>query len=148
MTKPWNFHGRVYGSLAIIVLMILAVAHVTIFSVDSSYSVDLDVYGVVTYVVDGDTVDIEVLNVYDLKYSDLLSKVVRVRFADINAPELDTLEGRLARDFLYNLTFGEYVYLDIDDLYVYDKYGRVVATLYLPTYKHYTYIKRKLIPGS
>jgi hypothetical protein len=27
---------------------------------------------------------------------------------------------------------GKYVYLDIDDLYIYDRYGRVVAIVYLP----------------
>ncbi|RLG87238.1 MAG: hypothetical protein DRO39_00990 [Thermoprotei archaeon] len=98
----------------------------------SNASVDIDVYGKVVYVVDGDTIDVMVVEIHDTKYSSFLYKKIRIRFADINAPEIYTYKGKQAKQFLYSLIHGKYVYLDIDDLYTYDKYGRVVAVVYLP----------------
>ena len=93
---------------------------------------DIDAYGKVVYVVDGDTVDVVMLRVYDPRYSCFLHKRIRVRLADINAPELTTPEGRLAKEFMKSLVYGGRLYLDIDDLYIYGRYGRVIAVLYLP----------------
>ena len=95
-----------------------------------STSADIDAYGKVVYIVDGDTIDVMVVKIYDLKYSSFLDKKIRIRFADINAPEINTYEGVIARQYLYNLIYGKYVYLDIDDLYTYDKYGRIIAVTY------------------
>lgn|GEM_PF-5503620 len=93
---------------------------------------DIDAYGKVVYVVDGDTVDVVVLRVYDPRYSGFLHKKIRVRLADINASELTTSEGRLAKEYMKSLVYGKKLYLDIDDLYIYGRYGRVIAVLYLP----------------
>jgi len=53
--------------------------------------------------------------------------------ADIDAPELGTPEGEVARDALSYLisTYGTRVYLDVDDIYVMDRYNRIVAVAYL-----------------
>ncbi|MEM3886516.1 MAG: thermonuclease family protein [Candidatus Methanomethylicia archaeon] len=78
---------------------------------------EVDVVDVVTYVVDGDTFDC---------YS-----VGRIRLADINAPELGTAAGEVAKDKLRSLILNKVVYLDVDDIYVYDPYGRIVAVAYI-----------------
>ena len=74
--------------------------------------------GIVTFVVDGDTLDIE--------------GVGRIRLADLNAPELERKGGTEARDFVRRVCEGRRVYLDIDDHNVTDKYGRIVAVVYIP----------------
>jgi len=74
--------------------------------------------GIVTAVIDGDTIEVE--------------DVGRIRFADINTPELDTEEGKAAKEYVKGLCEGKEVYLDIDDLHIIDKYGRIVAVVYIP----------------
>ena len=56
----------------------------------------------------------------------------KVRLADVDAPELGTAEGEVAKAFLRELLEGEEVLLDVDDLYRTDRYGRIVAVAYLP----------------
>jgi len=110
---------------ATIVLFILAVT-VLIAAPSTVNSLEEECKGIVTYVVDGDTIDVKSVSGFKS------GKTIRVRFADINAPELNTLEGKIAKSALFNLIYGKMVILDIDDVYVYDKYGRVVAVVYLP----------------
>jgi len=74
--------------------------------------------GIVTTVIDGDTIEIE--------------DVGRIRFADIDAHELDTEEGKAAKEYVKGLCEGKEVYLDIDDFHIIDKYGRIVAVVYSP----------------
>jgi len=74
--------------------------------------------GIVIKVVDGDTIDVE--------------DVGRIRFADVNTPEIDTEEGKEAKEYVKELCEGKKVYLDIDDLYITGKYGRIVAVVYVP----------------
>lgn len=123
-----------YVNVRIIVLMFIALLILSGLqgSITSAQGIDIDVYGRVVYVIDGDTIDVIVLKVFDQRYEVLLNQKIRIRFADINAPELYTYKGKLAKRFLYSLIYGKYVYLNIDDLYTYDKYGRVVAVVYLP----------------
>ena len=97
----------------IVALLVLGVAS----PVSSSPGVEIDVIAVVKRVVDGDTFD--------------AFPVGRVRLADIDAPELGTAEGEAARIALERLILGKTVYLDVDDLYVIDRYNRVVAVAYL-----------------
>ncbi len=56
----------------------------------------------------------------------------RIRFADIDAPKLGTLEGE-KRGALENLLnrYGPKLYLDVDDIYVIDRYNRIVAVVYV-----------------
>jgi len=81
----------------------------------------------VTNVVDGDTVDIApaVKVAGEYRYS--------VRLADINAPGINTQEGDWSKGNLTQLlaSYGGIVYLDIDDEYGTDQYGRIVAVVYV-----------------
>ena len=74
--------------------------------------------GIVIKVVDGDTIDVE--------------DVGRIRLADVNTPEIDTEEGKEAKEYVKGLCYQKKVYLDIDDLYITGKYGRIVAVVYVP----------------
>ncbi len=106
------------GVLAVAV--VVALAALTLLQRAQAFEVD-DVV-LVTRVVDGDTFDCRSL---------ITGASYRVRLADVNAPELYTAEGKAAKGFLASLIQGRRVYLDIDDLYHTDKYGRVVAVAYL-----------------
>jgi len=99
------------------------------------YEYEFDVYGIVTRVVDGDTFYLKVHEIYSSKYAFLKDQSIKVRLADINAPELNTQEGVKAKKALTQLIHGKYLYLDIDDIYIYDKYGRIIAVAYLPLNK-------------
>lgn len=81
--------------------------------------IEIDICAHVYRVIDGDTLD--------------AFPVGRIRFADIDTPELNTPEGEQAKQALSNLItmYGSRVYLDIDDFYVIDKYNRLVAVVYL-----------------
>jgi micrococcal nuclease len=77
-------------------------------------------------VVDGDTVIVRGLEGFNK------GQEFRVRLADINAPELSTQEGIIAKEYLSSiLGKNRMVLLDIDDKYIYDRYGRVVAVMYI-----------------
>jgi len=84
----------------------------------STFSAIEEHCGIVIKVVDGDTFYISGLS-------------ERIRLADINAPEISTIEGQQSKTALENLILGKRVCLDIDDLYKTDKYGRLVAIVYL-----------------
>ena len=79
--------------------------------------VEIDVEASVYRVVDGDTFD--------------AFPVGRVRLADINAPELDEPGGVEAKNALISLILNMRVYLDVDDVYVMDKYNRLVCVAYV-----------------
>ncbi|OYT55483.1 MAG: hypothetical protein B6U76_05890 [Desulfurococcales archaeon ex4484_217_2] len=116
--------------LYVFVLIIL----VSLFNLNVyAYGFDLDCRGVVKRVVDGDTIYVYVDKVFDQKFKDFLNQEIKVRFADINAPELDTYEGVQAKIFLDHVlkNYSYIVYLDIDDIYIYGKYGRVIAVVYV-----------------
>ncbi len=55
----------------------------------------------------------------------------KIRLADVNAPEIDTPEGKVAKRALASLILGRIVYLDIDDKHGTDVYGRWVAVAYI-----------------
>lgn len=80
--------------------------------------------GTVTYVVDGDTFDIAVVN--GTKYV--------IRMADVNASEIGQAGYAEAKAALNSMIAGKTVYLDVDDLYIWDNRGtgdRVVAIPYV-----------------
>ena len=88
--------------------------------------------GIVIEVVDGDTFDVEGIG--------------RIRLADINTPEMDSKEGREAKEYVKGVCYQKKVYLDIDDLYVTGKYGRIVAVVYVPYNKtHYVNLNQLLL---
>ncbi len=104
----------------------------TLFIIPTVYSKP-EVCGYIDKVVDGDTLWISVEDVLEGSYGNFSGESFKVRFADINAPELSTPEGLRSRDALLQLIneYGNFACLDIDDVNIYDRYGRVVAILYL-----------------
>ena len=91
--------------------------------------------GIVIKVVDGDTFDVEGIG--------------RIRLADINTPEMYSKEGREAKEakeYVRGLCYHKKVYLDIDDLYVTGKHGRIVAVVYVPYDEtHYVNLNQLLL---
>ena len=88
--------------------------------------------GIVIKVVDGDTFDVEGIG--------------RIRLADINTPEIDTEEGKEVKEYVKGLCYQKKVYLDIDDLYITGKYGRIIAVVYLPYNEtHYVNLNQLLL---
>ncbi|HHW16236.1 MAG TPA: thermonuclease family protein [Methanothermobacter sp.] len=69
------------------------------------------------HVVDGDTIDVE--------------GVGRIRLVGVNTPERGQPGYQEAKDFVEEMCLGKTVYLDIDDAENYDKYGRVLAVVYV-----------------
>ena len=100
------------------------------------YSVEIDLISTVTYIVDGDTFDI--------------SSGDRIRLADIDCPERDQSGFYDATKALSDLVYGKTVYLDIDDLYVYDTYGsRLVCLVYVEhDSKHYLNVNKALLENN
>ena len=81
------------------------------------YSVEIDEVSVATYITDGDTFDI--------------ATGETIRLADVDTPEWYDVGGQEATDFLGALIYNERVYLDIDDLYGYGPYGRLICLVYV-----------------
>lgn len=77
--------------------------------------------GVVTKVIDGDTIDI---------LRDDNQKTVRVRLADIDAPELHQPFGDIARSYLVVKTLTKHVEIK-DEGKTPDQYGRILGDLYV-----------------
>lgn len=92
----------------------------------------MDAIGFVVRVVDGDTFIVRVTYV-SARFSESIRVDLeyRVRLADINAPELSTKEGLAAKEALAKLISGRTVILDVDDVNLYDRYGRLVAVAYI-----------------
>lgn len=73
----------------------------------------------------------------------------RVRLADLNAPELGEDGSYEARDYLSSLVRQKTVYLDIDDKYRTDAYGRLVCVVYVDyNSTHYLNINKALIESG
>ncbi|MEM4507123.1 MAG: thermonuclease family protein [Acidilobaceae archaeon] len=90
---------------------------------------DFDAIAVVERVIDGDTIVVTIVESRTSKISP--GSIERVRLADINAPELKTPQGESAKLYLERLlSKGTIVYLDVDDIELRDKYGRLVAIVY------------------
>ena len=68
-------------------------------------------------VVDGDTLDV--------------NGVGRIRLVGVNAPEVGEPGYQKAKDFVKSKCLGRVVGLDIDDSKPYDKYGRILAVVYI-----------------
>lgn len=111
---------RIQAGILILLIVLLSSAVAQDCPIPGRHSTKTDpteATGVVSYVVDGDTVDVE--------------GVGRVRLADIDCPEMDTPNGPKAKEYATRYLLSTTVYLDIDDLRMTDSYGRLVALLYL-----------------
>ena len=90
-----------------------------------------EVAGRVIHVTDGDTFDVR-LSSHDDRISD---EVIRVRLADLDAPEMygerACEAGRIAGEYTRSNLMGNIVSLDIDDKNGQDDYGRWMAVCYL-----------------
>ncbi len=76
-----------------------------------------DATGNVYHVVDGDTIDV--------------ASFGRIRLADIDTPEVGQAGYQEAKDYTTSLVLNKQVYLDVDDLYGKDRYGRWVCVVYV-----------------
>ena len=87
--------------------------------------------GRVIHVTDGDTFDVR-LPSHDDRISE---EVIRVRLADLDAPEMygerECEAGRIAGEYTRSNLMGNLVSLDIDDKNGQDDYGRWMAVCYL-----------------
>ncbi|MFX0137508.1 MAG: thermonuclease family protein [Candidatus Hodarchaeota archaeon] len=81
------------------------------------YAWEIDRTGTVTYIVDGDTLDV--------------SGVGRIRLADIDCPESGEPGYSAASSYLSSLVYQKKVYIDVDDITGTDPYGRIVAVIYV-----------------
>jgi len=79
--------------------------------------VEIDATTVVSKVIDGDTFD--------------TTSEGRIRLADVDTPEKGESGYYEAKNFLTSLLYNKQVYLDIDDVYETDKYGRLVCVVYV-----------------
>jgi len=87
--------------------------------------------GRVIHVTDGDTFDVR-LHSHDDRITE---DVIRVRLADLDAPEMygerACEAGRIAGEYTHSNLMGNLVSLDIDDKNGQDDYGRWMAVCYL-----------------
>jgi endonuclease YncB( thermonuclease family) len=88
------------------------------------HNFEIDLEGIANNVIDGDTFDMTASN----------GTQYRIRLADVDAPERYEEGYAESGEYLRDLVSGESVYLDIDDLYVWDNHGngnRLVAIIYI-----------------
>jgi len=127
-------------------VLTLTLTLMVLFAAQAASQVEIDAEIEVVRVVDGDTIVAVVTKVYNDRYRDLEGEEIRIRLADINAPEKDTPEGEEATQRLKEiLAEAEKYYIDIDDVYVTDKYGRIVAVLYIKIGDKLVNVNAKLV---
>ena len=110
--------------LSIALISILFLLSLSI-SMPNSLCYEIDDSGNVYNIVDGDTVDV--------------SGVGRIRLADIDCPDVGEPGREEATNYISSLIYQKTVYVDIDDIYGTDTYGRIVAVLYV--YYDATHVK-------
>ena len=127
------------AKMRLILLLVLIMLAVTLVEVSERATgtpqVEIDCSCRVSKVIDGDTVRCVILEVYSRGLSLEEGKEYKVRLADVNAPELrpEPEPGSIeATERLRDLVEGRVVYLDVDDVNVVDRYGRLVAILLVP----------------
>jgi len=86
-------------------------------SSDQTTSKKWEKSGICDYVIDGDTINVR--------------GVGRIRLVGVDTPERGQPGYQEAKNFVNNLCSGKRVYLDVDDAKNYDKYGRVLAVVYV-----------------
>ena len=86
---------------------------------------------VVTYVVDGDTIEVLIRGLPTPAPTGLeVGRTVRVRYIGVDAPEVTDANGTNATDLNAALVQNKTVYLELDDT-EYDPHGRLLAYVYL-----------------
>ena len=106
------------------------------------FSGEIDATAVAVYVYDGDT----------FRLDKAVNGSDRVRLADIDASEYGRPLYVEAKNFLIGLVLNKTVYLDIDDVYVYDYSGtgtRLVCVAYVNhNSTHYKNVNKALLDAS
>ena len=101
-------------------------------SVNSSLQNCYEVNGVVTNVVDGDTLDVSVTSGNTFVTN---GDVIRIRLADVDCPETrgskSCQAGKDASEFTRKTLSNQVVWLDLDNKTGKDKYGRWIAVIYI-----------------
>ena len=120
-------------------LLVLSTTFLCLVFPAHSFSGEIDGAAVASSVHDGDTFSLD-MDFYGSH---------TVRLADINASELGQPLSYEARNYLIQLVRGKSVYLDIDDVYIYDYYGtgdRLVCVAYVDfNSTHYTNVNKALV---
>lgn len=120
-------NGRIFLLLAPVILMQCFVSVVLAGEIDATT--------VVSRIIDGDTFD--------------TTSEGRVRLADVDCPEYGEDGYNEAKSFLISLISGKTVYLDIDDVYETDKYGRLICVVYVKhNSTHYKNVNKALLVGE
>ena len=81
----------------------------------------IEATGICTYVVDGDTLDVEVETDNEEK------EIIRVRLVGVNTPETNTQGYITSKKFVEKICLNQEVSLDIDNTKEKDNYGRTLA---------------------
>ena len=105
-----------------------------IFIISSSNVYSAEYYGVVTRVIDGDSIVV--------KHDDTLNKI-RLRYID--APESMQIYGKQSKKFLSNLLADKSVLVSTEYS---DRYGRQLADVYIHNEKESIYINAKMIKSG
>ena len=85
---------------------------------DTTY--EPEITGICTYVVDGDTIDVEVTH-------NNISEIIRVRLVSINTPEKNQNGYATSKKFMEKICLNKEIGLNIDDEKQTDTYGRTLA---------------------
>ena len=117
-------------------IVLISITLGTYYLLISVFSIEIDATSIATYIVDGDTFDI--------------SSGDRIRLADVDTPERDEAGFYEASEFLSLLIYHKKVYLDIDDINIYDTYGsRLVCLVYVDyNSTHFLNVNKALLVGD
>jgi len=119
-------------SLKVCMLFLVCILSLNPLGVSVAYTVRIDMEGVVSQVIDGDT--------FYLVSGD------RVRLADINTPEIGESGYDSAKNYTYDLVYGQTVYLDVDDVSRTDSHSRLVCVAYVDyNATHYLNLNKALL---
>jgi len=110
-----EYRGIYVYSIYLLLAFLIYLLYSTLPVHSSSFEVDVTAF--VYRVVDGDTFD--------------AFPVGRVRLADVDAPEIGEAGYIEAVNALRSLVLDRKVYLDVDDLYVMDRYNRIICVVYV-----------------
>lgn len=122
----------VHGEMKIAITLFLGIAVLVISGILVVLAGEIDATTVVNRVIDGDTFD--------------TTTEGRIRLADVDAPEYGQSGYYDAKQVLEDLVDGKTVYLDIDDIYETDPYGRLVCVVYIEySSTHYKDVNKALL---
>jgi micrococcal nuclease len=109
---------------------------ITSLTIPTTAALEIDKTGKVSWIVDGDTFDIN-------------NGAQRIRPADINAPEVNEPGYESSKWYLKDLIYGKTVYLDVSNLDGVDEWGRLICVVYLDyNSTHYLNINKQIVESG